>query len=151
MNWLPWYNWNTVDNSMKPRSITFIKLLFSWIPTCAKIFVDDAEHWQSLVGPNDNDSTELVQEFFSSVAAIMSRQLRGMVINSLQDFLSFFEIHKVGIIYFVTPFHITDEFRPICSKKLEENWEIALKKQCFLFWQCFRLLKPCCHLMDFLS
>ncbi|XP_053383461.1 dynein axonemal heavy chain 3-like [Mercenaria mercenaria] len=68
----------------------------SWIPTCAKVFVDNAEHWQYLVGPNDSDSTELVQEFFSAVAAVMSGQLRGMVINSLHDFLHFFQTHKEG-------------------------------------------------------
>ncbi|XP_052264555.1 dynein axonemal heavy chain 3-like isoform X1 [Dreissena polymorpha] len=68
----------------------------SWIPTCAKVFQDYADHWQHLVGPNDSDSTELVQEFFSTVAAIMSGQLRGMVINSLADFLQFFQTHATG-------------------------------------------------------
>ena len=46
--------------------------------------------------PNDGDSTELVEEFFSCVAALMSIQLRSMVINSLADFLAFFQIHQVG-------------------------------------------------------
>ena len=67
----------------------------SWIPTCAKAFVDQKELWQDLVPQNESDSTQLVQEFFSCVAALMSNQLRGMVINSLQDFLDFFMIHKV--------------------------------------------------------
>ena len=43
----------------------------------------------------DTDSTELAQEFFACVAAVMSFQLRGMVTNSLADFLEFFQIHKV--------------------------------------------------------
>ena len=51
--------------------------------------------WEFLVPPNDTDSTELVQEFFSCVAALMAIQLRTMVINSLADFLAFFEIHEV--------------------------------------------------------
>ncbi|XP_033740540.1 dynein heavy chain 3, axonemal-like isoform X1 [Pecten maximus] len=68
----------------------------SWIPTCAKIFVDKNELWQDLVPPNDTDSTQLVEEFFACVAALMSIQLRSMVINSLIDFLEFFETHKGG-------------------------------------------------------
>jgi dynein heavy chain len=69
---------------------------FSWIPTCAKAFVDNKDYWQYLVPEEDGDSTALIQQFFSCVAAVMSTQLRGMVINSLIDFLAFFEIHKVG-------------------------------------------------------
>ncbi|XP_061175178.1 dynein axonemal heavy chain 3-like [Saccostrea echinata] len=68
----------------------------NWIPTCAKVFLDKNELWQHLVPPGADDSTELVEEFFACVAALMSIQLRSMVINSLADFLSFFAIHKEG-------------------------------------------------------
>ena len=68
---------------------------FSWIPTCAKLFIDKKEYWWHLV-PQDDSSTELAQEFFACVAAVMSIQLRGMVIDSLADFLEFFQIHKVS-------------------------------------------------------
>ena len=67
----------------------------SWIPTCAKLFWEKREHWEHLVPAEDTDSTELAQEFFACVAAVMSFQLRGMVTNSLADFLEFFQIHKV--------------------------------------------------------
>lgn len=70
----------------------------SWIPSCAKLFVNNSELWEDLVPPEDDDSTELVEEFFACVAALMSIQLRGMVINSLADFLKFFENHKVRFI-----------------------------------------------------
>lgn len=70
-------------------------ILTSWIPTCAKAFLDLKDRWAQLVPQNDTDSTELVQQFFACVAALMSNQLRGMVINSLADFLEFFEIHNV--------------------------------------------------------
>ncbi|XP_046326217.1 dynein axonemal heavy chain 3-like [Haliotis rufescens] len=68
----------------------------SWIPTCAKVFFEKTDLWQDLVPPNDTDSTEMIQEFFRCVAAVMSIHLRSMVINSLADFLEFFQIHKVG-------------------------------------------------------
>ncbi|KAK6187847.1 hypothetical protein SNE40_005782 [Patella caerulea] len=67
-----------------------------WIPTCAKVFIDQKDVWEYLVPPNDTDSTELVAEFFSCVAALMSIQLRSMVINSLADFLEFFQLHEKG-------------------------------------------------------
>jgi len=67
-----------------------------WIPACAGLFMDKKELWQHLVPPNENDSTELVREFFSCVAALMSAQLRSLVINSLTDLLCFFEIHEVS-------------------------------------------------------
>ncbi|KAL8573170.1 Dynein heavy chain 3, axonemal [Nucella lapillus] len=68
----------------------------SWIPTCAKLFIEHQECWQHLVPPGEGDSTEVVEEFFSCVAALMSIQLRSMVINSLSDFLAFFQIHQAG-------------------------------------------------------
>jgi len=58
--------------------------------------MDKKELWQHLVPPNENDSTELVREFFSCVSALMSAQLRSLVIHSLADLLSFFEIHQVS-------------------------------------------------------
>lgn len=73
-----------------------VHLSISWIPTCAKVFLDKNELWQHLVPPGADDSTELVEEFFACVAALMSIQLRSMIINSLADFLSFFAIHKVS-------------------------------------------------------
>lgn len=83
-----------------PLSFTPFHISSSWINTCSQIFIDHKELWQYMVGPNDNDSTELVEEFFSTVAAIMSGQLRSMVINSLQDFLQFFQTHAVGYLLF---------------------------------------------------
>ncbi|XP_068100920.1 dynein axonemal heavy chain 3 [Hyperolius riggenbachi] len=67
-----------------------------WIPTCASLFVSEKDKWIHLVPQNEDDSTAQVQEFFASVSSLMSLQLREMVINSLQDLLSFFSIHKDG-------------------------------------------------------
>ncbi|KAM4632527.1 dynein axonemal heavy chain 3 [Discoglossus pictus] len=67
-----------------------------WIPTCASLFIAEKDKWIHLVPQNDNDSTQQVEEFFSCVGALMSLQLRRMVISSLQDLLSFFNIHKGG-------------------------------------------------------
>jgi len=52
--------------------------------------------WDHLIPQNDGDSTLLVQSFFCCVASLMSIQLREMVVNSLADFLEFFQIHQQG-------------------------------------------------------
>ncbi|XP_055507859.1 dynein axonemal heavy chain 3 [Leucoraja erinacea] len=67
-----------------------------WIPTCANLFIAHKENWMHLVPQNDCDSTQQVKEFFACAASIMSLQLRGAVIESLEDLLSFFTVHKDG-------------------------------------------------------
>jgi dynein heavy chain, axonemal len=62
------------------------------------LFIEKKEVWQHLVPLSDTDSTELVKEFFACIAALMSAQLRSMVVNSLADFLSFFQLHAVSSI-----------------------------------------------------
>lgn len=51
--------------------------------------------WLHFAPQRDSDSSKKVESYFSSVAALMSLQLREMVINSLEDLLAFFMIHKV--------------------------------------------------------
>ena len=49
-----------------------------------------------LVPNSEGDSTALVQQFFACLAALMSTQLRSLVINSLADFVSFLSLYKVN-------------------------------------------------------
>lgn len=51
--------------------------------------------WLHFAPQRNSDSSEKVESYFSSVAALMSLQLREMVIKSLEDLLAFFMIHKV--------------------------------------------------------
>ena len=71
-------------------------MFYSWIPSCAKIFVDNQEYWQYLVPHKEEDSSTLIEEFFACVAALMSLQLRSLVIKSLDDLLTFFQLHHVS-------------------------------------------------------
>ncbi|XP_042293782.1 dynein axonemal heavy chain 3 [Sceloporus undulatus] len=71
-------------------------LLNRWIPTCADLFIEQKHNWLYLAPQNDLDSSQQIEEYFASVAILMSLQLREMVINSLEDILSFFKIHKDG-------------------------------------------------------
>ncbi|CAM4521786.1 dynein axonemal heavy chain 3 [Lepidochelys kempii] len=67
-----------------------------WIPTCASLFIDQKEMWLHLAPQSDYDSPKQIEEYFASVANLMSLQLREMVINSLEDLLAFFMIYKDG-------------------------------------------------------
>ena len=55
-----------------------------------------------LVPNSEGDSTTLVQQFFACLAALMSTQLRSLVINSLADFVSFLSLYKVNVNSYVT-------------------------------------------------
>ncbi|MGH0118801.1 UNVERIFIED_CONTAM: hypothetical protein FKN15_062263 [Acipenser sinensis] len=67
-----------------------------WIPACVSLFITHKVQWLQLVPQSDHDSVNLIHEFFACAASLMSLQLRGMVINSLQDLLSFFAVHEDG-------------------------------------------------------
>ncbi|KAM4725109.1 LOW QUALITY PROTEIN: dynein axonemal heavy chain 3-like [Anableps anableps] len=64
-----------------------------WLPYCASLFVVHENMWLPLLPKNE---PLRVQGFFRCVAALMSLQLRSMVIDSLQDLLQFFLRHKEG-------------------------------------------------------
>ncbi|XP_030068202.1 dynein axonemal heavy chain 3 [Microcaecilia unicolor] len=67
-----------------------------WIPACASLFFTHKDKWIHFAPQNDDDSTEQVQQLFASAASLMSLHLREMVLNSLQDFFSVFNVHKDG-------------------------------------------------------
>ncbi|XP_073447160.1 dynein axonemal heavy chain 3 isoform X2 [Aquarana catesbeiana] len=114
-----------------------------WIPACASLFMSHKDKWIHLVPQNEEDSAVQVQEFFACVSSLMSLQLREMVINSLKDLVSFFNIHKEGNdfgdtydeIKFFTPQILiiklkVEEPKIVFDPVLEECWNLI--KHCFL-------------------
>ncbi|XP_074064394.1 dynein axonemal heavy chain 3 isoform X6 [Macrotis lagotis] len=71
-------------------------LLDKWIPTCAQHFISQKDHWLRFAPKSDFESSQMIEEYFASVASFMSLQLREIVINSLKDLVNFFMIHKDG-------------------------------------------------------
>ncbi|XP_065540385.1 dynein axonemal heavy chain 3 [Lathamus discolor] len=115
----------------------------NWIPTCASIFRDQKREWLHFAPKNDCDSSEQVESYFYSVASLMSLQLREMVVNSLEDLLAFFMIHKDGS-DFPEPYQELQFFIPqILTVKLHvEDPKIVFEpplKECWdLISHCFR-------------
>lgn len=81
-----------LDNSKK----FFFILETRWIPACAKILIEQRQEWMHLVPSSEGESATLVQQFFACLAALMSTQLRSLVINSLADFVRFLSMYKVN-------------------------------------------------------
>uniref|UniRef100_A0A3P8TPE1 Uncharacterized protein n=1 Tax=Amphiprion percula TaxID=161767 RepID=A0A3P8TPE1_AMPPE len=95
-----------------------------WIP-----FILKSEH--------DSDAPFSVQEFFNCVAALMSLQLRSLVIQSLENLLQFFMIHEEGNDFgevfdemqYVQPQVLLvklqlDESHIVFSPSFQECWEV---------------------------
>ncbi|XP_076020504.1 dynein axonemal heavy chain 3-like [Genypterus blacodes] len=109
------------------------ELLKEWLPHCASLFVTFKDRWMPFVPP------ARVHEFFNCVAALMSIQLRSLVMDSLQDLLDFFTIHKdgndFGEVFDETKYVKAqvlqirlevEETGIICTPSLEECWEFIL-------------------------
>lgn len=77
-------------------------LFIRWIPACAQILIEHRQEWTYLVPNSEGDSAALVQQFFACLAALMSMQLRSLVINSLADFVSFLYLYQVMLIELAT-------------------------------------------------
>lgn len=74
---------------------------FRWLPHCASLFNTFEDLWLPLIPKSEQVAPVGVQEFFNCVAALMSLQLRSLVIESLEDLLYFFTVHEVCTIFVV--------------------------------------------------
>ncbi|KAK2870454.1 hypothetical protein Q8A67_024846 [Cirrhinus molitorella] len=72
------------------------ELLNTWLPCCASLFVTFKDSWLPLVPKKASIAPVKAQKLFYCVAALMSLQLRSLVVASLQDLLKFFQIHQDG-------------------------------------------------------
>ncbi|XP_069555861.1 dynein axonemal heavy chain 3 [Brachyistius frenatus] len=72
------------------------ELVQKWLPDCASLFFTNEDLWLPLISNATEVTPVGIQEFFNCVAALMSLQLRSLVIHSLQDLLQFFMIHEEG-------------------------------------------------------
>ncbi|KAJ8245818.1 hypothetical protein GJAV_G00260630 [Gymnothorax javanicus] len=71
-------------------------LLNKWLPECASLFITNKDLWFPLVPQSERVPPVRAKEFFFSVASLMSRQLRSLVVSSLEDLLHFFLLHQGG-------------------------------------------------------
>uniref|UniRef100_A0A3P8VG82 Dynein axonemal heavy chain 7 n=1 Tax=Cynoglossus semilaevis TaxID=244447 RepID=A0A3P8VG82_CYNSE len=72
------------------------ELIQNWLPQCSTVLENFKDLWWPFVHLNDQIDIAREQEFFNCVAALMSLQLRGLVLQSLQELFCFFAIHEKG-------------------------------------------------------
>ncbi|CAH1180398.1 unnamed protein product, partial [Phaedon cochleariae] len=71
-------------------------LLEQWLPACADIFLKYKAAWRPLVPRSSSDSTEIIEEFFDCVNMLLAKELRGLVMRSLEHFANLFQRFKDG-------------------------------------------------------
>ena len=67
-----------------------------WIPKCAKIILELKDFWRHLVPLEEDELLDLPMKFFACIAIEMSNQLRNLVVDSLAEFVNFFEQYSAG-------------------------------------------------------
>lgn len=72
------------------------RLVHTWLPSCADIFLKYKSHWKKYIPLTPTDSPVLVERFFDCVNGLLSMQLRRLVMKSLRHLLSFLVIFKCG-------------------------------------------------------
>ena len=85
------------ENFVKQKCLQERDLLIkSWIPKCAKVIVDLKDYWKHLVPMGEDEPLDEPLRFFECIATLMSNQLRSLVVDSLQELVSFFEQYEVN-------------------------------------------------------
>jgi dynein heavy chain len=69
----------------------------NWIPKCAKVLINLKKYWEQLVPKDEEASLQPPMRFYNCVATLMSNQLRNLVVDSLAEFVSFFEQYQVKL------------------------------------------------------
>lgn len=70
-------------------------LVTRWLPACSALFAELVEVWSPLVPKKPGGSLTIVERLFSCVAALMSIQLRSLVLKSLRHFRQILTHFKV--------------------------------------------------------
>jgi dynein heavy chain len=66
-----------------------------WIPQCGKLILELKDYWKHLVPLEEDETLDQPMKFFAGIAIEMSNQLRNLVVDSLAEFVAFFEQYKV--------------------------------------------------------
>lgn len=71
-------------------------LLKEWLPMCADILLQYKQTWRQFIPKKKGETLTNMQRFFGTINALLSKQLRLLVMHSLQHFLQFLQKFKFG-------------------------------------------------------
>lgn len=93
---LPFYP-DEFENFVRQKCLEERELLEkTWIPKCAHTIVEMKEIWKHLVPLTDDEPLDVPLKFFECIATLMSNQLRALVVDSLIEFVAFFQQYQEG-------------------------------------------------------
>lgn len=70
-------------------------LLKEWLPMCADIVLKYKKAWKKYIPKKQGETIAHMERFFGCINALLSKQMRLLVMRSLQHFLDFIEKFKV--------------------------------------------------------
>ncbi|KAF3429654.1 hypothetical protein E2986_08409 [Frieseomelitta varia] len=97
------------------------RLIKHWLAEVAEFFLEKKYAWSCFIEKHYNASTALIEKYFRSVNTLLSRQLRMMIMKTLNNFRDFFMEYSKGnyfkgdykdLMFYKTPF-ITVIVEPI--------------------------------------
>ncbi|XP_012230668.2 dynein axonemal heavy chain 3 [Linepithema humile] len=71
-------------------------LVKEWLSDVAEIFFEKKDVWSQYFETRPNASTVLIEKYFRSVNSLLSKQLRIMIIKTLEDVRDFFMRYRAG-------------------------------------------------------
>jgi len=71
-------------------------LVKEWLADVAEIFLEKKDIWSQYFETQSNASTVLIEKYFRSVNSLLSKQLRIMIMKTLEDVRDFFMRYRAG-------------------------------------------------------
>lgn len=71
-------------------------LIKEWLADVAEIFLEKKYAWSQYFDMHPSASTAWIEKYFRSVNSLLSRQLRVMIMETLEDVRSFFIRYRAG-------------------------------------------------------
>lgn len=71
-------------------------LVKEWLADVAEIFLEKKHDWSQYFETQSDASTAMIEKYFRSVNSLLSKQLRIIIINTLEDVRDFFMRYKTG-------------------------------------------------------
>lgn len=71
-------------------------LVKEWLADVAEIFLEKKCSWSQYFETRPDASTALIEKYFRSVNSLLSRQLRVMIMETLEDVRGFFRRYEAG-------------------------------------------------------
>lgn len=74
-------------------------LVKEWLADVAEIFLEKKDIWSQYFETQPNASTALIEKYFRSVNSLLSKQLRIMIMKTLEDVRDFFMRYRAGNVF----------------------------------------------------